>query len=419
MNFLSLQEKQRNFRKIVRRALGYFYGKFMTWCISTLGQLFLEKDRSSIEKSGKVLVIRLDRIGDFVIFTAVLKYFRRIYPNAQITFVCSPPVAELARACPYIDEVRIWRRRKYARNPFYRFSFLRKIHECGFDVAIYPVYLWEHYGDEMIRFSGALERIGFEGEKLRFKNNSFYTLLVKVDDRWNPEIDKNRQFIESFGIRVAFPLETGVWLTDEDKQFAQSFLAENHVNLAEDKIVAICPGASWIGKAWPVNQYAKLADALMDNYDVQVLICGGPGEENLAEDMKGLMHNTPIISSGKTTLRQLAAILSHCCLYIGNDTGTLHIAVAVKIPTVCIIGGGHFGRFFPYGDLTKNRIVYKKMDCYRCNWRCIYDTVRCIQEIEFEDVWRGVELLLQSIASKKKLTKKESVKGIAHANCSL
>jgi len=101
---------------------------------------------------------------------------------------------------------------------------------------------------------------------------------------------------------------------------------------------------------------------------------------------------------GKFDLNELAPLFEKCTLVTGNETGLLHIAIASGAHIISILGGGHFGRFMPYGDANKNKFVYKKMDCFQCDWQCIYPEKRCITEITVEGVFNEVrELLISKI----------------------
>ncbi len=88
------------------------------------------------------------------------------------------------------------------------------------------------------------------------------------------------------------------------------------------------------------------------------------------------------------------SLLRRARLYFGGETGPLQLALAVGTPVVCLLGGGRFGRLFPAGDPRRNRAVHLGMDCFGCNWRCRYDSIRCIQEIGEEHAWRELAALL-------------------------
>ena len=107
--------------------------------------------------------------------------------------------------------------------------------------------------------------------------------------------------------------------------------------------------------------------------------------------------------TGQTTLSELTCLLVKSQILISNETGTAHIANAVGTPTVCILGGGHFGRFVPYpelsGKINNLKVVYYKMPCYGCDWKCVYhikdeDPAPCISNISVDAVWNEVKILL-------------------------
>ena len=109
--------------------------------------------------------------------------------------------------------------------------------------------------------------------------------------------------------------------------------------------------------------------------------------------------------AGKTELTELSGLLSLSQLTISNDTGAVHLAAAIGTPMVCILGGGHFGRFVPYpklsGQTNSLKVVYHKMPCYGCNWECIYplkknEPAPCITKISVDAVWEKVKPLLPS-----------------------
>ena len=104
--------------------------------------------------------------------------------------------------------------------------------------------------------------------------------------------------------------------------------------------------------------------------------------------------------AGKTSLQELISIIAGAHLLVGNETGAVHIAAAVSTSAICILGGGHFGRFLPYNlerpsDKPLPVAVFHKMDCFECNWECKYDVVdgnavACISNIPIKTVWNEV-----------------------------
>jgi ADP-heptose:LPS heptosyltransferase len=105
--------------------------------------------------------------------------------------------------------------------------------------------------------------------------------------------------------------------------------------------------------------------------------------------------------AGQTSVRELAAVIKACDLFIGEDSAPLHMAAALRKPSVGIIGGSHFGRYVPWGNPEINRFVHVPMDCYGCNWRCPHPRIRCIEEIRVADVKRELEMLSSLILGRR------------------
>ena len=113
--------------------------------------------------------------------------------------------------------------------------------------------------------------------------------------------------------------------------------------------------------------------------------------------------------AGRTTLSELVQVVAHAALLVTNETAAVHIGAATGTPTLCLLGGGHFGRFLPYeveqGDERPlPRVVFHAMPCFGCNWRCIYPVtpgrpVPCVEQISLENAWTGVQELLRQSAA--------------------
>ena len=114
---------------------------------------------------------------------------------------------------------------------------------------------------------------------------------------------------------------------------------------------------------------------------------GSGQDRNVCEGIQNILNNSDnphqvINLCSITSIGQSIECMRLCDALICQDTAALHMAVALKKPVLGIVGGGHFGRFFPWGDSSKTKVLHKNMDCYGCNWQCKYETLRCIQELE-------------------------------------
>jgi len=363
----------------------------------------VKKGKREDDERRKLLIVRIDAIGDFIIFSPMLKYYRMLYPDYHISLLVNVLVLDLAQRFDEINELIGFDRKKFNRNLIYRMILLKKIKEEAFDIVIYPTYSREPNGDYIVKYSKAEEKIGFSGDtcnitpEVKSRNDKYYKKLIPATQGLFIEIERNREFVEALGAKT--------------NDITPSFTPSKHDEKEGDKIllecglkqprpfVVICPGASLKGRIWLLERYAKVVTWLKKERGVEVVICGSSSDGHLAITIENIA-NLPVIDiTGKTTLSTLAAVLKKSLLYIGSETGILHLASAVSTPTICIMGGGHFRRFFPYGDSSKNRIVYKQMNCFNCNWKCIYPIRKgkplpCIERITVHEVLKVVTQLI-------------------------
>lgn len=345
--------------------------------------------------------MRVDAIGDFILFLDTLKEYRRLYAEEhwEITLLGNSLWAELAKDLPYFDHSRFIDRSSFLANPFYRLRFLRKIRGCGFDAVVQPTFSREYlFGDALVRASRALERVGSSGDLTNMipwhkkRSDGWYTRLVPASKEPMSELERNAEFLRGFGLKE-FRASPPVYPVEVLPRLRQG----GPLDIPSPYFV-IAPGAGSAGRRWGARGFADIAKRLYKETGWRPVVCAGPGEERLAKEVVSGSPKLPWVDlSGKTTLAGLVRLLAGAEVLAGNETSIVHFASAAGCPVVCIMGGGHFGRFFPYGNLEKNRIVYKYMDCFGCSWWCKYRDVRCIKEITVEDVWQEIEALLKTM----------------------
>ncbi len=360
---------------------------------------FIEHENQGSEK--RLLILRKDSLGDFIIFLPLLKHYRAYYLDYRIYLVVSPPPAiELSASFSEIDETIIFDKKRFGRNFFYRRSFFRNLAKKGFDVAIYPIFSREEVGDKMVRVTKAKETYTFKNKKM--PGDSFYTRLIDVPHDLMDFYKHARFFQEVSGIapQIDFPtinineLDSGKFKSIKEK-----------FPLGE-KYVLMFPGASMHSRIWPLQRFSEIADYLVRK-GFQVVISGSAEESELAEKIMGMAHiknsNEVINLCGKTDLPTLAHVIHNSIFYFGSDTGPMHLSAALGVPTICIMGGGTFSRFFPYGDLKKNRIIFDKdMKCKDDLWLCAKglkknECVPCIKNISVESAIAEINSLLDYI----------------------
>jgi ADP-heptose:LPS heptosyltransferase len=340
-----------------------------------------------------VLLVRLDLIGDFVIWLDAAKEFKNLYPNQHIVLYANATWAALAETLPYWDEVVWVDVHRLRGNDLYRLSVQLKIQQSNFFIAIQPTYSREYVGDSLIRASNAASRIGHCGDlnniraDLKLVTDSWYTSLVPDNMHSVVELSKNADLIRALGLTV-FKSDLPQLLTFD--------LLTQSLKIDEPYCV-IVPGASWAPKTWPAAHFAQLAGQLSSELGLKIVLCGSSAEKSICDDLEAFSGIEVLNLAGLTSLAQLVEVIRSAKLLVANDSAAVHIAVATTTPAVCILGGGHFGRFLPYKtEVVKPKpapikAVFAKMDCYGCSWHCHLTSsdsqvVPCVENVAIKSV---------------------------------
>ncbi|MFX0141342.1 MAG: glycosyltransferase family 9 protein [Candidatus Hodarchaeota archaeon] len=355
----------------------------------------------------KTLIVRTDGIGDFIIFTAVLEAYANLFPGYKLDLLCQSQVKELAKRIPFINNVYNVEVSKLFRKRYLIYTMLTLIRVIflKYDKLIYPIYSRSPSTDILVKLIRAGEKIAFDGDatndtnNTRFKRNKYFTRIVKSSKNNKLEFERNIEFINKLGANIEISLaKTRLWFSDQDVIRFEKFINEH--NLRKNRYVAISVGAGFSMKYWDNKKWVSLITTVIKEFpQYVVVILGSEKDMSMVQKILKMLdskNREKIIDlCGKTSLPTLGKLIKYSKLLIGVDSGAVHMAAAVGTPNVCLIGGGHFGRFYPYGDLSKNRIVYKKLDCYGCNWQCKYNSAKCIKKIQVDDVYNTVKDILQ------------------------
>ncbi len=358
-----------------------------------------------------MLIVRLDEIGDMVMFSPFLRALRQSLPDVRITLVVKPDVRNLMARCPYVDDVLTFdqsggRIQRFLTLPFRAWRFAaRELRPQHFDLAILPRWDADYYYAAFVAFwSGAHRRTGYSERVTPYKavvNRGFDRLLTDVldDPAVRHDVEHNLEMLRFLGVEPDGD-DQEVWTDEEDRAFAEETLRAAGVG-PDETLIGIGPsGGHSALKQWPVDRFAQVGRQLQETHRARILVFGGPGEAALGEDLAGALGATALNLVGRTTLRQMAALMSRCRVYVGNDSGPTHIAAALGVPVVAIFGSSCPHRFGPGG---RSLLVWRDLDCGPCRrtghvenrcHTCIYDAPRCLLDIPVEEVVRAVSLQL-------------------------
>ncbi len=330
--------------------------------------LFRLASRAPVGQPQKTIqIVKLDAIGDFVLFSAILPYFRKLYPGYKIVLIVDAVVKDLAlwlNEQDHFDELIVIDGKQYNRNFVYYYQTLKKIRLLRPQIVIQPTFSRTQKSDEVVLISREAKKIAYQGDvsnitpTRKAKNDTYYDRLIQ-----NPasflEVDRNMHFInELVGSKVAV-LGSPHWqLSQNLRTSMKSKLETMGIDLATP-LVAICPGSSRSVKNWPADKFITLVRQLSNKIpSLQFVLIGGPKEQELCSGIQKALQGSRVYNlCGQVTLPQLAGVLSYVKAYVGNDTGAMHLASAVGVSAIGIMSGEHGSRFFPYpsvGSGAKN-----------------------------------------------------------------
>jgi 3-deoxy-D-manno-octulosonic-acid transferase/heptosyltransferase-1 len=348
----------------------------------------------------KILIIRLGSVGDVVRTLPALRALREKFPSAYIAWLVEEKSRGILEGNSDLDRIILFPRKKIVKgflNPltslptlFESVRFIRELRRMGFDLVL------DFHGilkSGLISFlSGAAHRVGFSRGFSREFNYIFNNYHVNPKDRRLNRIEKNLALISALGIRTAEP-DPIIPASEDDRRKIDAFFTE-HMTGNHRPLVVLHPGTSpdTPYKRWNEERYASLADALIEKYHVRVILTWGPGERTTVEKIARLMKHPLLIACETENLRQLAEIFRRCSLYIGSDTGPMHIAASVRTPVVALFGPTDHRVNAP-SLRNRNIIVRKDLACSPCReFRCA--SRECMEAVTPEEVLdAAIELL--------------------------
>jgi heptosyltransferase-2 len=349
-----------------------------------------------------IIVFRLDGIGDVVLSTAMLRELRRLYAEAHITLVVSSSSRSLVEYCPYVDEVLDKPTGLYSlRSLFVDLNAMvafskHHLSRRHWDLALVP--RWDsdvYFATLMSLYAGATRRVAFTENtspgkrRLNWKFDALYTDVLPPGPPKH-EVDRNLDMVRYLGGQIE-RTDLELWLTPTDEVYAEKVWSDFGLT-ASEVVIAFGIGAGHRMRQWPARAFAKLIDILRSRLEFSAAIVCGSGEQGLAQELQALTNGRLLLLQ-HPSLRETAAFLSRCTLFIGNDSGPMHMAAAVGIPVVEISCHPADGdpenvrspvRFGPF----TNRAVIVQPDHAKkpCNRSCSSQEAHCITNVSAAEV---------------------------------
>lgn len=349
------------------------------------------------KKPEKILIIRLSAIGDVVHVLPALRLLRSHFPLSKITWLVEDKASDVLTGHPDIDDVIVFPRKKWQRTILKinkTFNTLSEIY------SFYKRLRREHY-DLIIDFQGNLKsgimnlitgsekKVGFGKGYCRELNYLTTQYQAFPPEKKMHRIDKNLFLLKELGIENGFQ-RPKLPVFKLDKKYISKFITTS-INPCLP-IIIIHPGTSKFGsyKQWPPSNYALLGDMILDTYEANVVFTWGPYEFGVVKEILKKMKHEATPACETRSIKQLIELIKRASLFIGGDTGPLHIASTLDIPVVGIYGPKDPEIYGPYNG--KAIVIKKDVPCSPCRKRTCGDPI-CMSSILPEDVFLGVKEL--------------------------
>jgi heptosyltransferase-3 len=335
----------------------------------------------------RILLTQLRRIGDVLMTTPAVRAVRETYPDAHIVYLTEAPSDQIFRNSPLVNEV--WAADRNS-SLLGRWRLMQDVRRGRFDAV---VDFFSNPGSAQLAwFSGAPLRVGFA-----FRGRQWaYTEAIPPSRGLTYAAEDKLTLLEPLGIgpRTGASLLPEIFLPEEPRAYAARTLAGMDV-APDDLLVALCPVSRQPYKVWPAANFARIADILIERYQAKILMIAGPGEEHFVDAVRAEMVHFALPALDAPNLLEMAALMERCHLFVGNDGGPRHFAIAVGTPTVAV-----FGRPFPE-HWTPPGVAEHRTASYDpgCKHNCTYPRcgMECIRQVPYEPVQAHAEALLAEV----------------------
>jgi lipopolysaccharide heptosyltransferase I len=352
--------------------------------------------------SHKILILRLSAVGDVIRTLPAVKALKEHTPYSSITWIVEEPSQAFLESLPEIDEVILFPRKRWTKG----IKSLRGIGGTIKEIWALIIDLRRRRFDVVLDFHGILKsgllsflsgspkRVGYDRRSTKEGNFLFSNVKVKLPKERISRFQRNLTLLKGVGLEVR-ELKYSLHISTEDREYVESFFNTLSVSLKRP-LIAIHPGTSpkALFKRWMPDQYAQLADRLVRELNAGVLFTWGTEELEWVEGIRKEMNEPSLLGPKTESLTQLGEVYRHCDLYIGGDTGPMHIASLMGIPVVVIYGPTDPIENEPFGNHIK---VRKEVGCSPCHKYSCKELV-CIKTISADEVFKATKEILSLTA---------------------
>jgi len=347
----------------------------------------------------RILVIRFSSLGDIILTTPLLDTLKQNYRNSEIFFLTKQKYQGLFESDPRIDSVIYFEPEGKDKGFSGFFRLIKRLNLERYDLI---VDLHSNLRSFFVRHLVKAKR------KIRYHKRLIPRLLMVYLKKWKVKsvstVDCYLEALKKIGIKFYCKIP-GLYTKNEDKLWAENLLRE--VGAKEEEIlIGIAPGAKWETKRWDKDKFSLMAKSLSRDFAVhtgsvrtKILLVGDKKDQKMIEHIKEYAGEDKTIQAVNLPLNNLMALVERCELFISNDSGPMHLASALGVPTIGIFGPTSPSLGFAPSGLN-DKIFWAGVECSPCSLHgekgCVKESRFCMDKIMPEEVIEEVKKMINS-----------------------
>ncbi len=337
--------------------------------------------------------------------------------NLRAVLFVNPALVEFARQHFPVDQVEGIDRHAFSRRLKHRKAILKTVAQ-RFAIAVQPTYnRMLRVEDCLMRATGASQRIGSAGHapfittQERWWSDRFYTRLITTPAEPMHELQRYVELLANMDLNIS----KDPWKLGDVNKLPEM------MSVADKPYLVIAPNASQAKRSWPLKNFLIAGYQIAMRHHLNVVLIDEeklPAPVSWPDEVRPQSANQPglIDLCGQIPIQDIPTVIAAARLVICNDSGMMHLGASLDRPTIAVGGSGMPMRYFPYPEEARSslKVIYKKVPCAGCDWKCIYnlsrnETAWCISQISWEDIVQGAQELMCSSESKQSLKNAERV----------
>lgn len=346
-------------------------------------------EKLDVDKINTILIFSNTAIGDTLFNTPVFRALKENFPDKKLVVILNPTNYKLFENNVYIDDIILYDGRW--KNFF---SVLKQIKKYSIDLSLI-LHSNEPQATPLAVLSGSKYIIKIPNNKTKYSIYHNNIELGPYHDRHG--IFDRLRVLEYLNIKATDP-RMELFLEEQNKEEISNFFIKNNINKKKDILIGFQIGASTVSRMWFDDRWIELGKKLLDsNKNIKIILTGSPSEKNLTSKVSNVLNNDRVYNlAGEFNIKSAAALIGMIDIFITPDTGPLHIAASLRVPTITLFAAAKWYVSNPCFDEDIHLYIQKDRTCEPCIGKsCKFQ--ECMLQISIEEVYERIIILINKL----------------------